>query len=293
MRILENEAFHLEFNEAGAEMSSWKSKKDGTEYVWQGDPEIWPRRAPVIFPIVGRLKGKKYTVGGKEYEITQHGFGRDLDWEAKNISDSCLEFTLTQNDTTKKMYPWDFTCIIRYTLDGSSLKKEHITRNDSDTVMYYEIGGHDGYTLCWKDGEKITDYFVEFEGIEALHPIVVDENILLSRSHGHIPLENGRLKIKRGIFVPDALMLDDLPVRRASIGCTKNSKRVTMDFSDFPYFAVWSKNLPIDVPYVCLEPWSTLPDGDYLGNELEKKVGVRALNPGESETLTVVTTILD
>ena len=30
--------------------------------------------------------------------------------------------------------------------------------------MYYEVGGHDAYTLCWEDGEKITDYYVEFEG---------------------------------------------------------------------------------------------------------------------------------
>lgn len=293
MHILQNKGFRVEISTHGAELTSLKSLKDGTEYVWQGDPEIWGRHAPVIFPIVGRLKGKKYTAEGKEYEITQHGFGRDLEWEAHPVSDTCIEFTLTQNDITKKMYPWDFTCTLRYTLEGASLKKEHITKNDSNSTMYYEIGGHDGYTICWNKGESINDYYVEFEGITELHPIVVDENILLSRNHGNVPLENGRLQIKHGLFVPDALMLDDLPVRKASIGCFKNSKRVTMDFADFPYFAVWSKNLPEDVPFVCLEPWSTLPDGDYLGQEIEGKVGVRVLKPGESETLTVITTITD
>ncbi len=293
MHILENEAFRIGINEMGAEMSSWKSKKDGTEYVWQGDPEIWPRHAPVLFPVVGRLKGKKYTVGGREYEIGQHGFGRDLEWTAHPVSGNCIEFTLTQSYATLKMYPWNFTCTIRYTLEGASLKKEHITRNDSDTTMYYEVGGHDGYTICWNEGEKVTDYAVEFEGIEALHPIIVDKDIMLTREHGNIPLENSRLKLRQGIFDPDALMLDDLPVRRAHIVCEKNSKRVTMDFQDFPFFAVWSKNLPMDVPYVCLEPWSTLPDCKYLGHEIEGKTGIRVLAPGESETLSVVTTITD
>ena len=88
----------------------------------------------------------------------------DLEWEPKQVSGTCAEFTLTQSEYTKRMYPWDFTCTLRFTLDGGSLLKEHITRNDSSSTMYYEIGGHDAYTLCWQKDEKITDYFVEFEG---------------------------------------------------------------------------------------------------------------------------------
>ncbi len=293
MYVLENGKFRVEFSEHGAEMVSFKSKKDGTEYVWQGDSKIWGRHAPVLFPVIGRLKDKKYTVGGKEYEIMQHGFGRDLEWEARPVSGTVLEFSLTQNEQTKKMYPWEFTCTIRYTLDGNTLTKEHITRNDSDTTMYYEIGGHDGFTLCWNEGENITDYAVQFYETEELHPIVVDENIMLTEDHFTVRLENGLLKLKRGLFDPDAMMLEDLKVRRASIVCSKNSKKVTMDFSDFPYFAVWNKNLPMDVPYVCLEPWSTLPDEVLLGHEIEEKTGVRVLQPKESENLKVITTITD
>ncbi len=279
--------------EKGAETVSFRSKKDGTEYIWQADPDVWGRHAPVLFPIIGRLKDKKYTVGGKEYEIMQHGFGRDLEWMARPVSDTVIEFSLTQNEYTKNLYPWDFTCTTRYTLDGNSLTREHITKNNSGTVMYYEIGGHDGFTICWNEGESITDYAVEFEETEELHPIIVDENVFLTKDHSTVHIENGLLKIRRGMFDPDALMLDDLKVRRASIVCSKNSKRVTMDFSDFPYFAVWSKNLPQDVPYVCLEPWSTLPDAIYLGHEIEEKVGIRMLQPEESESFKVVTTITD
>ncbi|MGI6182052.1 MAG: aldose 1-epimerase family protein [Agathobaculum sp.] len=291
MQILENNQFVVSINEFGAELSGFRSKKDGTEYVWQADPAVWKRHAPILFPIVGRLKDKKYTVSGKEYEITQHGFGRDLAWTPNRLSDTCVAFTLTQNEYTKKMYPWDFTCTIRYTLDGSSLKKEHITTNQSDTPMYYEIGGHDAYAICLCAGEQITDYYVAFEGTDALHPIITDENVLLSQEHGCIPLQDGRLPITRQTFRDDALMLDSLTVRRAVIGSVKNPRRVTMDFADFPYFALWSAYKDFDVKYVCLEPWSTLPDGDYLDHAIENKAGVRVLQPGQSETLTFTTTI--
>lgn len=294
MQILENEEFTVAVNEFGAELSSFKSKKDGTEYVWQADPAVWKRHAPILFPIVGRLKDKKYTAAGKEYGITQHGFGRDLEWTPRRVSGTCVEFTLTQNDYTKEMYPWDFTCTVRYTLDGASLKKEHITVNDSDTDMYYEVGGHDAYAICLCAGEQITDYYVEFEGTDALHPVITDENVFLSQEHGTVPLDNGRLFLTRETFKDDAMILDTLPVRRAVIGCTKNSKRVTMDFADLPYFALWSKYMPdADVPYVCLEPWSTLPDGGYLDYAIENKVGVRVLGPGQSETLAFTTTITE
>ena len=142
MIVLENEGFRAEINPFGAELTSFRSKTTGTEYVWGGDPAAWKRHAPVLFPIVGRLKDKTYTVGGASFEITQHGFGRDLEWEPKQVSGTCAEFTLTQSEYTKRMYPWDFTCTLRFTLDGGSLLKEHITRNDSSSTMYYEIGGH-------------------------------------------------------------------------------------------------------------------------------------------------------
>ena len=291
MQVLENEMFRVEINELGAELSSFRSKTTGTEYVWQADPAVWKRHAPILFPIVGRLKDKTYTVGGKAYEITKHGFGRDLEWQVGREGDTCVAFRLEPSEFTKKMYPWDFVCTVRYTLDGASLKKEHITENRSDTAMYYEVGGHDGYTLCWQDGEQVTDYYVAFEGTDKLCRIVTDEAVMLTEERTGVPLENGRLPLSRALFANDAVMTEGLPVRRATIGCTKNSRSVTMDFTDFDYFAVWSPYKDTAAPFVCLEPWSTLPDGLYLDHAIENKVGVRVLQPGRSETLAFTTTV--
>ena len=226
MQVLENERFRVEINEFGAELTRFTSKKDGTEYIWKGDPAAWKRHAPILFPIVGRLKDKTYTVDGRPYVITQHGFGRDLAWQAQKISGTCAEFTLTPNEYTKKMYPWDFICTVRYTLDGNALKKEHIVKNTSDSVMYYEIGGHDAYTLCWEDGEKITDYYVKFEGTDALSRIATDENVMLTADRVSVPLIDGRLPISRELFANDAVMTEGLPFRTATIASTKNRRHL-------------------------------------------------------------------
>lgn len=291
MHRLENNDFTVLIDERGAELVSFRSKRDDTEYIWQADPAIWKRHAPLLFPVIGRLKNGQYTAGGKAYTIPQHGFGRDLVWMLHRVSDTCAVYTLTQNEQTKAMYPWDFTCTVRYTLDGATLIKEHTTRNDSDTEMYYELGGHDGYALCLGAGERLTDHYVAFEGVDTLHPILADENVMLSQAHGALPLTDGRLYLTRETFRHDALILDDLPVRRVTVGCVKSSRRVTMDFADFPYFALWSVYKDFDVPFICLEPWSTLPDGGYLDHAIERKVGVRRLAPGGQETLTFRTTV--
>ena len=65
----------------GAELSSFKV--DGKEYLWQRDPEVWPGSAPVLFPIVGMLKGEGETtlIDGKPYHMEIHGFARDMDFK--------------------------------------------------------------------------------------------------------------------------------------------------------------------------------------------------------------------
>ncbi len=67
---IENEKFSVTIDSKGAELCSMRSKQTGTEYVWQAEPSIWARHAPVLFPIIGRLKDKTYSVGGKNYQIT-------------------------------------------------------------------------------------------------------------------------------------------------------------------------------------------------------------------------------
>ena len=64
----------VSISDKGAELQSVRLKEDNIEYLWQGDSTYWGRRAPILFPIVGRLVDNTYYVDGKPYSLTQHGF---------------------------------------------------------------------------------------------------------------------------------------------------------------------------------------------------------------------------
>src|SRR5580698_6019152 len=72
----------------GAELCSLRNAA-GHELLWQALP-AWPRHAPLLFPIVGRLKDDRLRHRGREYRLTQHGFARDrrFAW-AHTTSSSC------------------------------------------------------------------------------------------------------------------------------------------------------------------------------------------------------------
>ena len=67
MKTIENEYIKVEVNECGAELYSIVRKSDGREFLWQGNPEYWKRRSPVLFPIVGAVWNNEMRVGESKY----------------------------------------------------------------------------------------------------------------------------------------------------------------------------------------------------------------------------------
>lgn len=56
------------------------------EEIWSGEA-YWKRHSPVLFPFVGAVSGGRYRTDGKEYEMGQHGFARDMDFIFEGRSD--------------------------------------------------------------------------------------------------------------------------------------------------------------------------------------------------------------
>jgi len=68
---------------------------------------------------------------------------------------------------------------------------------------------------------------------------------------------------------------------------------VSVEFADFPYLGVWTAAKDFDTNYVCIEPWTTLPDATFVGRELKDKAGVRTLAAGAAEELTYRVSIFE
>ena len=149
---LRNEWLTVEIEDVGAQLASITSK-DGTQYLWQGDPEIWPRRAPLLFPVIGRLKDGEYTLDGETYTISSHGFCRDALFTVEQHGETSVSFHLSDSGETRAAYPFAFHLTVTYTLDGNRLVKAHRVENRSEREMYFEVGGHDGFLAPLAAGE--------------------------------------------------------------------------------------------------------------------------------------------
>ena len=81
---LKNDVLTVQIEEVGAQLASVKNNA-GTEYIWEGSPASWNRHAPLLFPVISRLKDNQYTLNGKTYTIPQHGFARNLPFNIVEI----------------------------------------------------------------------------------------------------------------------------------------------------------------------------------------------------------------
>src|ERR1700761_5454967 len=103
----------------GGELCSLKTDR-GLELLWQAGPE-WPRHAPLLFPIVGKLKGDQLHHRGKTYPMTQHGIARDLRFEWIEREPSTCRLVLSDSDETRRRFPFAFRLAVTYSLRGADL----------------------------------------------------------------------------------------------------------------------------------------------------------------------------
>lgn len=281
---LRNDVLTVEVEDTGAQLSSIRDT-NGTEYLWQGDPAIWPRRAPLLFPIIARLKDGQYTLDGQTFHISNHGFCRDAPFTAQQDGDDRISFRLTDSAETREAYPFSFVLTVTYTLSGNRLTKSHRIENHSKVPMYYELGGHDGYRAPLSDGEKMDDYAIRIPNVNAIQPYGMDADNMITPKGRAFPLEKGRIPLKPSTFALDTIILDELSQSKAALVDGQNRTRVAVSFEGFPYLGIWTANKPFDTNYVCIEPWTSLPDATFVGRALTDKKGIRTLSPDAQEEL--------
>lgn len=286
---LENDLLTVAIEDAGAQLASIRDR-EGTEYLWQGDPDIWPRRAPLLFPIIGRLKDSQYTLEGTTYTIPTHGFCRSAPFTVVEQDRSHAVFQYADTPETRQAYPFSFLLTVTYTLERNRLTKSHRVENRSGVEMLYELGGHDGFRAPLRPGEKMADYAIRLPGLDIIRPYGMDAQCMTTLKEAAYPLKDGRVPLSPAAYDLDTIILDQPPQAKAVLVDSQDCPRVTLEFQDFPYLGIWTANKPFDTGYICIEPWTTLPDAVFVGRGLADKRGIRTLAPGQSEVLTYITT---
>ena len=286
MRILENEKLMVQIADLGAELTSVLDKESGLDRMHDGDPKVWPRHAPFLFPFVGRVVDGVYRVGEKEYSMDlQLGFARDLVLECVEKSYKKVVHKLVSTESTKEIYPFDFELYITHELEEENprlLKISWEVKNTGENTMYYFIGGHPGFSLPETDPKAKEEYYLEFEGKESITYFGVNEQsgFAAPGETKTLPLEQGILKFHPDIYI--TLIFDEPKFSKVRILRPDKTPYITMECSQFEGFGIWSKE---EGNYICLEPWKGRTDDHGFTGKIDEKFGVQILEQGESHLI--------
>jgi galactose mutarotase-like enzyme len=278
---LQNNLLSVTVNSLGAELSSLKSGQ--TELIWQADKNIWPRHAPVLFPVVGKLKNDSYTAGDAEYKLSQHGFARDMEFALNSQGENTLEFELTANEDSMKSFPFHFSFIIRYKLDGNKLSISYNVFNPDNTPLYFSVGAHPGFNCKRVPEESLNDYYLVFESKKELKAQKLQGGLISDTSFS-IPLQDNTLKLTANLFDNDAIVLKNNQVDSLTLVSSKTDLKIKMTCDNWPYFGIWSKKG--SDAFVCLEPWYGIADSVNSGGRIENKEGILPLGPQDTFSCT-------
>ena len=275
---IKNDALCVTIDTLGAQMQSITGA-DGTEYLWYGDSAYWGSRATNLFPYVGRLTGGEYSYNGTRYAMTPHGFAKRMEFSAVQQSEGSVTFTLTDNEETRACYPFRFAFSVIYTLDGAAVKITYHVENRGEDTMYFGLGGHPGFRLPLEKGKSFGDYRLTFE--KDCHPAraLLSPAYQMSGVEALYPLENDRvLKLRHDLFDDDAVILRHFD-KTVTLSAGEGSRGVRLYMPQMNYLGIWHA-VKTDAPFVCLEPWVSLPSRDGVVEALSQQADLVALGAG-------------
>lgn len=144
---IHNEFLTLTVDTHGAEAVSLKNAA-GEELLWQADPAVWKRHAPILFPWTGKLPGGTFEVDGKTYKGGQHGFARDMEHTLLKAEGDTIQLELRSDDAIKaERFPFDFVLTSTFRLDGKTVHHILTVRNPGTEELRFGIGYHPAFNI--------------------------------------------------------------------------------------------------------------------------------------------------
>ena len=249
----------IQTKKSGAELTS--VQYNGKEMLFQGAKVLdsngniyWKRQAPILFPIVGQLKNSQTQIEGEIYEMSQHGFARDMDFEEISKTETKHHYMLKYNEETLKKYPYKFELHVIYEIIGDTLTVTYKVKNIDDKIIYFGLGGHPAFNCDYSNGE----YEIVFSENEDKIVFLKLKNGLIDIEKAQNILQDNKICLKEDTFDNDAVIMKNLKSNKVILqNHETNQKILELDFTGFPYLALWSKK---GAPFVCIEPWQNTAD---------------------------------
>lgn len=259
---LSNTLISAEIKSLGAELCSLKNNSN-QEYIWEGNPDFWGKHSPVLFPIVGTLKNNTFHHEGRNYQLSRHGFARDMDFDLVEKTESTATFLVQSNADTLEKYPFEFELQIKYSLVKTTLEIQYSVINKSNSRIPFSIGAHPAFSLSG----NFENYNLVFGKKETLEYNLL-ENGLITDQTEPLQITENRLPLTYKLFEKDALVFKKLESNSLTI-FEKENPVLKVNFEDFPNLGIWTI---VGAPFLCIEPWFGYSDTtESTGNLFEKE----------------------
>jgi galactose mutarotase-like enzyme len=253
----------------GAELLSLQTST-GKELLWSAGPE-WPRHAPVLFPVIGRLHDDILRHNGREYPMPQHGFARDNNFTLLEATSHTARLQLNNSPATEAMFPFPFSLETGWSLEGPSLNLTFTLRNTGSEPMPASLGWHPAFHWGPTPGWQLL-----FEKEEPHTIRRVDANVELTATAYPTPVRNKVLSLTENLFSHGAIIFESLSSRTIRY-VSPEGPLLDLALTGFTQFTVWKQT---GTNFVCLEPWAGLPAPASYRGEALKRPGQMLLQPG-------------
>lgn len=262
----------------GAELQSYRHIDTDRELVWQRDPRFWAGSAPVLFPIVGRLKNDAYEFEGRQYSMGGHGIVRRQVSQIVRHEPAELELCFSENEDTLSAFPFRFELHVTFRLQGARLLIDYCVQNKDDRAMPFAIGSHPAFAL--RKDSRFSDYSVEFSEPETLDLYRLDGTLIGTSVRSGFLSNTKLLPLRDDMFDNDALIFKHIRSNAVTlIENKKNQRLVTVDTGGAPHLGIWSKP---GADFLCIEPWHGYSDSVNASGRLQDKLAMKWLDPGYS-----------
>jgi galactose mutarotase-like enzyme len=278
--VLSNGTLSATVKADGAELCSLRDAT-GEEMLWQAAP-VWPRHAPVLFPIVGRLKNDTLHHDGRSYRLTQHGFARDRRFAWLNRRATTCRLVLHEDAETRAVYPFAVRLEIAFTLDDDALETSFTVANPGREVLPASLGAHPGFVWPLVEGLDKAAHVLEFASPETA-PVQRLQNGLLKPEPEPTPITGQTLALDPALFAADAVILPE-PASNAVRYTAPGAPAVEVAWEGFRQLGIWSR---AGGDFLCIEPWHGMSSPAGFDGEFREKPGLMLIPPGERRTLSM------
>jgi galactose mutarotase-like enzyme len=235
----------------------------------------WGNHATVMGYFLHRLKDERSLYRGHEIRGGTHSFLRhklftDVSADLGAGGGASLTYRISSNEIAPEEYPLKVSLALSYALRGDELHVGfHFLNHEPDLAAHLEFGLHPGFAATSFNTFQLEMPPGRYRRWFSPGNYLTGETAEIDHPGGAMPFDRAQL--------PGSYIVEFVEVsKRTFIYLDSISgRRVMLDFTDVPYFTIWSDG----GPFLCVEPCWGLTDR-HEQRAFENKDGIQQIAPG-------------